>query len=178
MDTQDLTDVDYGSVQAKGIAPIFYIALLSDVLTLPALPVAPTTYAESTTIVGDIAFKVGKCFKQVQARIDQSFLDSETAGETESMSFNTDFGFSIPTNHPSALGFIKHFLNKQVVIVAEELCEGNRLIGGKCNYAYVKSAKIMSGKGQDSFKGIEVVVGISGTFPMRYEGAVPLTPAV
>lgn len=159
----------------KGLVNKLWICLRSDIETIPDID--GVDLAGSVTISGDVVFKSGKNFYELDFTRKTGELKFTLEGGDDSKVEITTLEVSAPTWTPILRGFVKNYKNQDVVIVARESCGDFYILGDHCLSMQMSVADGTTGKDQGDYKGIVMTWETVG-MPTTYNGVISTTPAV
>lgn len=157
-----------------GLASKHYYARVNDILTFPAVPDTPTSYADKVTVSDDFVMKTGKAFKSIYCTLEKGELKSEMQGGRDGKSFMNMADFYHPGTSPDLLGFMETIKNEDVVILVKEITGQVRIVGRADLPANLESATGTSGKAIADEKGFTFTVKSIGGIAPVYTGVYPV----
>jgi hypothetical protein len=177
----DVLDITENSLPCNknmgGTEDELYYALLSDFVSVPEPPISNTNVTLKFTVTTDPVFKVGKCWKKIQAYKESGKLSYESVGNAGALQPVLQFG--IPGNN--LLGHVLNNLSDNFTPFVF-LAKRNSLPAGRYdligNAKYKATLKGGMNGGEAAGDGAMYTFEARGTqkYEVHYTGTVLLTP--
>ncbi len=177
MDLEEVNSIDGGDNDG-GLQINLYYARVSEILTFPKVPVAPTTFAEKVTVVDDFVFDTGGRFYPLRGTVEKNSLDSNSQGEPGSLSAENPLMITHKKVSPTMIGFLEECKNDDLVLLATTIDGQTRIIGSENLPAMMQEFKVPGGKAVADPRNVEVTFKSVGRTAPWYTGAIAITPAV
>lgn len=180
MSVQDILFADYQDTNNDGgFNAVLYVALVSDIASMPGPIAAPATNADYGKLdTGEITFNTGKNFAQVQVLPDSAGAEIAGEGSMGSVNFGGSPRFRLSNLNAATLGFAKSIANKALVI-GTVTPGGEKLVWGSTDAPafLMPDSNGQFGNAIGDDKQIELVFrATQGVF--FYDGSFSTTPAV
>ena len=178
LDTASVTKTP-GKKRAAALQNIVYFARRADILTLPTVPEAPTTYAESVTIADDVVFQTGKKWERFQNTLETPAFTENIVGARDSKAFEGMLTLQAAGSADgNVLGFIGEHVNDDLIFLARHTDGTLRLIGSDGFAAVNEEGEMTSGNAIADETYSRFVFKTVGVAPSPiYTGAITETPA-
>lgn len=160
-----------------GMSKAFYYALPDDITSpFPAPPAAPANFAEAATIVADFTMEAGKTFHTIEADLQSTSLTSNSAGELNNLSVESEHKFRISGNNKTLTGWLNSYKNKDLIFAVPDNDGKIRILGNEILPAKVSAFSEVSGEKVGDNKVFEVTIMAYGNLPYFFEGpaGIPL----